>query len=112
MQLHNISEMPSSLQSMPTVRQGILPASPEGLPAFHSVTVKDNLLVLTTGCPGTRSVAQAGLDLRDPLTSASCLLGLPVCKAAAGSLILCVLCVFFFHDPPISRILKSIVFLI
>jgi hypothetical protein len=35
------------------------------------------------GCPGTHSVEQAGLELRDPPVSASHMLGLKVCAPTA-----------------------------
>jgi hypothetical protein len=36
------------------------------------------------GCPGTHFVDQAGLELRNPPASASCVLGLKVCATTPG----------------------------
>jgi hypothetical protein len=40
---------------------------------------RDRVSLYSPGCPGTHSVDQAGLELRNPLASASQVLGLKVC---------------------------------
>jgi hypothetical protein len=40
---------------------------------------RDNVSLCSPGCPGTHSVDQAGLELRNPPASASQVLGLKVC---------------------------------
>jgi hypothetical protein len=40
-------------------------------------------LLCSPGCPGTHSVDQAGLELRNPLASASQVLGLKACTTTA-----------------------------
>jgi hypothetical protein len=42
-------------------------------------------LFFETGCPGTHSVDQAGLELRNPPASASQVLGLKACATTPGS---------------------------
>ena len=44
---------------------------------------RDRVSPYSPGCPGTHSVDQAGLELRNPLASASPVLGLKVCATAA-----------------------------
>jgi hypothetical protein len=40
---------------------------------------RDRVSLYSPGCPGTQSVAQAGLELRNPSASASQVLGLKAC---------------------------------
>jgi hypothetical protein len=49
----------------------------------------DRVSLCSPGCPGTHSVDQAGLELRNPSASASEVLGLMACATTPGS-------VFFF----------------
>ena len=50
---------------------------------MSSKTAKDTQKNL--GCPGTHSVDQAGLELRNPTASASQVLGLKACTTTPGS---------------------------
>ena len=43
----------------------------------------DSVSLCSPGCPGTHSVDQAGLELRNPPTSASQVLGLQACATTA-----------------------------
>jgi hypothetical protein len=45
--------------------------------------VRDKISLYSPGCPGTHSVDQAGLELRNPPASASQVLGLKVCATTA-----------------------------
>jgi hypothetical protein len=47
----------------------------------------DRVSLYSPGCPGTHSVDQAGLELRNPPTSASQVLGLKVCATTAWQLV-------------------------
>jgi hypothetical protein len=44
---------------------------------------QDRVSLCSTGCSGTHSVDQAGLELRNPPTSASQVLGLKACATTA-----------------------------
>jgi hypothetical protein len=44
---------------------------------------RDRVSLCSLGCPGTHSVDQAGLELRNPPASASQVLGLKVCATTA-----------------------------
>jgi hypothetical protein len=44
----------------------------------------DRVSLCSPGCPGTNSVDQAGLELRNPPASASRVLGLKVCTTTPG----------------------------
>jgi hypothetical protein len=50
------------------------------------------------GCPGTHSVDQAGLELRNPPASASRVLGLKVCATIAQPFVVVVVVVLFFYE--------------
>jgi hypothetical protein len=50
---------------------------------------RDRVSLYSSGCPGTHSVDQAGLELRNPPASASRVLGLKACAATPD-----LLCVF------------------
>jgi len=45
---------------------------------------QDRVSLYSLGCPGTHSVDQAGLELRNPPASASRVLGLKVCATTPG----------------------------
>jgi hypothetical protein len=45
---------------------------------------RDRVSLCSPGCPGTHSVDQAGLELRNPPASASRVLGLKVCATTPG----------------------------
>jgi hypothetical protein len=47
------------------------------------VCFRDRVSLCSPGCPGTHSVDQAGLELRNPPASASRVLGLKVCATTA-----------------------------
>jgi hypothetical protein len=44
---------------------------------------RDRVSLCSSGCPGTHSVDQAGLELRNPPASASQVLGLKACATTA-----------------------------
>ena len=44
---------------------------------------QDRVFLCSSGCPGTHSVDQAGLELRNPPASASQVLGLKACTTTA-----------------------------
>jgi hypothetical protein len=46
--------------------------------------VRDRVSLCSPGCPGTHSVDQAGLELRNPPASASQVLGLKTCATTPG----------------------------
>jgi hypothetical protein len=48
-------------------------------PFFLGGGFRDSVSLYSSGCPGTHSVDQAGLELRNPPASASRVLGLKVC---------------------------------
>jgi hypothetical protein len=50
---------------------------------FVFVVLRDRVSLYSPGCPGTHSVDQAGLELRDPPASASQVLGLKACATTA-----------------------------
>jgi hypothetical protein len=45
---------------------------------------RDRVSLYSPGCPGTHSVDQAGLELRNPPASASRVLGLKACATTPG----------------------------
>jgi hypothetical protein len=47
------------------------------------VDFRDKVSLYSPGCPGTHSVDQAGLELRNPPASASHVLGLKACSTTA-----------------------------
>jgi hypothetical protein len=51
---------------------------------------RDRVSLCNRGCPGTHSVDQAGLELRDPPASASWVLGLKACATMPSIIYLCV----------------------
>jgi hypothetical protein len=50
---------------------------------FFGGGVQDRVSLCSPGCPGTHSVDQAGLELRNPPASASQVLGLKACTTTA-----------------------------
>jgi hypothetical protein len=50
---------------------------------------RDRVSLYSPGCPGTHFVGQAGLELRNPLTSASQVLGLKACATTAWLIFYC-----------------------
>jgi hypothetical protein len=50
---------------------------------FFFLGFRDRVSLCSPGCPGTRSVDQAALELRNPPASASQVLGLKVCATTA-----------------------------
>jgi hypothetical protein len=51
------------------------------------------LCIASPGCPGTHSIHQAGLKLRDPPASASQVLGLKACATTPSSILYFIVCV-------------------
>jgi hypothetical protein len=54
------------------------------LKTFFLVFFQDRVSLCSPGCPGTHSVDQAGLELRNPPVSASQVLGLKECATMPG----------------------------
>jgi hypothetical protein len=52
---------------------------------FLFFVFRDRVSLCSPGCPGTHSVDQAGLKLRNPPASASQVLGLKVCVTTSSS---------------------------
>jgi hypothetical protein len=50
---------------------------------FGLFVFRDRVSLCSLGCPGTHSVDQAGLELRNPPASASLVLGLKACATTA-----------------------------
>jgi hypothetical protein len=50
---------------------------------FFFLVFRDRVSLCSPGCPGTHSVDQAGLKLRNPPASVSQMLGLKVCATTA-----------------------------
>jgi hypothetical protein len=51
---------------------------------FFFLVFRDRVSLCSPGCPGTHSVDQAGLELRNPPASASQVLGLKACDTTPG----------------------------
>jgi hypothetical protein len=51
---------------------------------FVFLVFQNRVSLYSPGCPGTHFVDQAGLELRNPPTSASRVLGLKACAATPG----------------------------
>jgi hypothetical protein len=64
---------------------------------FFFLFSQDRVSLCSPGCPGTHSVDQAGLELRNPPASASQVLGLKACATTA------LLNFFFFFFSFFSR---------
>jgi hypothetical protein len=69
------------------------------LSLFFFLVFRDRVSLCSLGCPGTHSVDQAGLKLRNPPASASLVLGLKACATTAGLKEMSIL--FFFFLVPI-----------
>ena len=54
---------------------------------FWFLVFRDRVSLYSPGCPGTNSVDQAGLELRNPPASASQMLGLKVCATTDQPLV-------------------------
>jgi hypothetical protein len=54
---------------------------------FVYFVFQDRVSLCRTGCPGTYSVDQVGLELRNPPASTSQVLGLKVCATMPGNLV-------------------------
>jgi hypothetical protein len=52
---------------------------------FFFLVFRDRVSLCSPGCPGTHSVDQAGLELRNPPASASRVLGLKACATLPSS---------------------------
>jgi hypothetical protein len=48
---------------------------------------RDSVSLCSPGCPGTHSIDQAGLELRNPPASASRVLGLKACATTPGFMV-------------------------
>jgi hypothetical protein len=64
---------------------------------FVFLVFQDRVSLYTLGCPGTHFVDQAGLELRNPLASASRVLGLKACTTTAGLKIFLMIYLFLFY---------------
>jgi hypothetical protein len=53
---------------------------------FFFLVFRDRVSLCSPGCPGTHSVDQAGLELRNPPASASRVLGLKACATTPSGL--------------------------
>jgi hypothetical protein len=54
--------------------------------SFFFLVFRDRVFLYSPGCPGTHSVNQASLELRNPPASASQVLGLKACAITPGCL--------------------------
>jgi hypothetical protein len=63
---------------------------------FFGLVFQDRVSLCSSGCPGTHSVDQAGLKLRNLPSSASQLLGLKACTTTAWLFLLFFCFVFCF----------------
>jgi hypothetical protein len=54
------------------------------LVGWFGLVFRDRVSLCSPGCPGTHSVDQAGLELRNSPASASLVLGLKVCATTPG----------------------------
>uniref|UniRef100_A0A8C6I9J9 Translationally-controlled tumor protein n=1 Tax=Mus spicilegus TaxID=10103 RepID=A0A8C6I9J9_MUSSI len=52
---------------------------------FFFLVFRDRVSLCSSGCPGTHSVDQGGLELRNPPASASRVLGLKACTTTPGT---------------------------
>ena len=57
---------------------------PLGIPLYGGGGGRDRVSLYSSNCPGTHSVDQAGLELRNPSPSTSRVLGLKVCATTPG----------------------------
>jgi hypothetical protein len=79
-----------------------------GKPFFFSFFLflffRDRVSLCSPGCPGTHSVHQAVLELRNPPASASQVLGLKACATTRGSWETFQLNLSFLGDPRLSQV--------
>jgi hypothetical protein len=78
------------LNSGPSEEQSVLlPAEPSLASPFFlgGGAFQDRVSLCNSGCPGTHTVNQSGLELRDPPASASQVLGLKVCTPTTQPLL-------------------------
>jgi hypothetical protein len=75
----------SSVQSLPVPASEtvFIATSPARTPSLFYLVFRDRVSLYSPGCPGTHSVDQAGLELRNPPASASRVLGLKACATTA-----------------------------
>ena len=59
---------------------------------------RDRVSLYSLGCPGTHSVDQAGLELRNPPASASQVLGLKVCATTARPFIIIIIIIIIISS--------------
>jgi hypothetical protein len=71
---------------------------------YYYVFFWDRVCLRSPGCPGIHSVVQAGLELSNPRTSASQVLGLKVCASTARLKILLSILFWSFVDWPIEEL--------
>jgi hypothetical protein len=57
---------------------------------------RDRVSLYSPGCPGTNSVDQADLELRNPPASASQVLGLKACATTPGENMCCIAYVYMY----------------
>jgi hypothetical protein len=77
----------STAGGFPSVRRGLTPIwgmSFLSFFLFFFLVFWDRVSLCSPGCPGTHSVDQAGLELRNPPVSASRVLGLKACATTPG----------------------------
>jgi hypothetical protein len=67
---------------------------------FFFFFLRDRVSLCIPGCPGTHSIDQAGLELRNPPASTSHLLGLKVCATTAWLMLKLPEDFFFFLKLP------------
>jgi hypothetical protein len=66
---------------------------------FFFLVFRDRVSLCSPGCPGTHSVDQAGLELRNPPASASQVLGLKACVTTPSITCWFLFCLFFETGP-------------
>ena len=69
---------------------------------ISGLVFQDRVSLYNSSCPGTHSVEQAGLELRNPPASASQALGLKVCATTAQLFLFVLVFVFFFSKQGFS----------
>jgi hypothetical protein len=73
---------------------------------FSFLIFRDRVSLCSPGCPGTHSVDQAGLELRNPPAPASQVLGLKACATTPGSLFLLTL-TFIYVSLCVPRVTRA-----
>jgi hypothetical protein len=75
--------------------------------------LQDRVSLCSLGCPGTHTVDQAGLELRNPPASVSLVLGLKACATTPGCGILINLCLTSpEHAGDVSDCIRSLFLII